>query len=43
MIEAEDTFKHQGMRKGLVKILREKGISDEKVLKAIQIAPSEAR
>jgi protein-L-isoaspartate(D-aspartate) O-methyltransferase len=39
VIEKEDTFKHQGMRKGLVKILKGKGISDEKVLRAIGNIP----
>lgn len=34
-----DTYKHQGMRKLLVQELREKGISDEKVLAAIMEIP----
>lgn len=34
-----DTYKHKGMRKGLVKKLMEKGIKDEKVLKAIESVP----
>jgi len=35
----EDSYKHKGMRKALVKLLREKGISDERVLKAIEVVP----
>ena len=35
----DDSFKHKGMRKKLVEILREKGISDEKVLEAINKVP----
>ncbi|WP_026464551.1 protein-L-isoaspartate(D-aspartate) O-methyltransferase [Adhaeribacter aquaticus] len=35
----EDSYKHKGMRKGLVKLLREKGIRDERVLKAIGEIP----
>jgi len=34
-----DDFKHQGRRKQLVKLLREKGIEDESVLKAINKVP----
>jgi protein-L-isoaspartate(D-aspartate) O-methyltransferase len=34
-----DSYKHKGMRNGLVKLLREKGIRDEKVLKAIGQVP----
>jgi protein-L-isoaspartate(D-aspartate) O-methyltransferase len=34
-----DSYKHKGMRKGLVKQLREKGIRDERVLKAIGQVP----
>ncbi len=34
-----DNYKHKGMRKGLVKIVREKGITDERVLKAIAEVP----
>lgn len=34
-----DTYKHKGMRKGLVKLLREKGIRDERVLQAIGQIP----
>jgi protein-L-isoaspartate(D-aspartate) O-methyltransferase len=35
----QDTFRHKGLRKKLVDILREKGISDEKVLQAIDRVP----
>ena len=35
----KDTFKHQGMRQQLVETLREKGIKDEAVLKAIGKIP----
>jgi protein-L-isoaspartate(D-aspartate) O-methyltransferase len=34
-----DSYKHKGMRNGLVKLLREKGIRDEKVLQAIGQVP----
>ena len=34
-----DSYKHKGLRKGLVKLLREKGIRDERVLKAIGEVP----
>lgn len=34
-----DTYRHKGMRKALVKLLREKGIRDEQVLKAIELVP----
>jgi protein-L-isoaspartate(D-aspartate) O-methyltransferase len=34
-----DTYKHKGLRRKLVEILREKGISDEKVLEAINKVP----
>jgi protein-L-isoaspartate(D-aspartate) O-methyltransferase len=34
-----DSYKHKGMRNGLVKLLREKGIRDERVLKAIGQIP----
>ena len=34
-----DSYKHKGMRNGLVKQLREKGIRDERVLKAIGQIP----
>ncbi|GAA5037719.1 protein-L-isoaspartate O-methyltransferase [Marivirga lumbricoides] len=35
----EDNYKHQGMRRGLVRKLREKGIYDERVLRAIGTIP----
>lgn len=35
----EDTFKHKGLRKKLVDEIRNKGISDESVLKAINTVP----
>lgn len=35
----EDTFRHKGLRKQLVELLREKGISDERVLTAINEIP----
>ena len=35
----QDTFKHQGLRRKLVEIIREKGIKDEKVLNAIAKIP----
>jgi len=34
-----DSYRHKGMRKALVKLLREKGIRDEEVLKAIEAVP----
>jgi protein-L-isoaspartate(D-aspartate) O-methyltransferase len=34
-----DSYKHKGMRNGLVKLLREKGIRDERVLKAVGQVP----
>ena len=34
-----DTYRHQGLRKKLVAILRDKGITDEKVLDAINVIP----
>lgn len=39
MFETEDTYKHQGMRKGLVTLLRDKGIDDDKVLTAVGKIP----
>ncbi|MCB9188008.1 MAG: protein-L-isoaspartate(D-aspartate) O-methyltransferase [Flavobacteriales bacterium] len=39
MFETEDTFRHQGMRKGLVSLLREKKIASEEVLDAIGKIP----
>ena len=34
-----DNYRHKGMRKQLVKIVREKGITDERVLQAIEKVP----
>lgn len=39
MRKFEDTYRHKGLRKQLVDGLREKGISDEKVLQAINQIP----
>ena len=35
----KDTSKHQGLRNQLAKVLKAKGIEDEKVLKAIRKIP----
>lgn len=35
----EDTYRHKGLRKKLVDLLKEKGITDERVLDAIGIVP----
>ncbi|MEP6749681.1 MAG: protein-L-isoaspartate(D-aspartate) O-methyltransferase [Bacteroidota bacterium] len=35
----EDTYRHKGLRKKLVDLLKEKGITDERVLDAIGIIP----
>jgi protein-L-isoaspartate(D-aspartate) O-methyltransferase len=35
----EDTFRHKGLRKKLVETVRSKGITDEKVLKALNTVP----
>jgi len=35
----EDTYRHKGMRKQLVEIIRQKGITDQEVLKAILEIP----
>jgi protein-L-isoaspartate(D-aspartate) O-methyltransferase len=35
----EDSYKHKGMRRSLIKIIREKGIRNEKVLEAIYKIP----
>lgn len=37
-----DTYRHKGLRNQLVKILREKGIKDEKILRAIGRIPRHA-
>jgi len=39
MAQIEDTFMHQGMRRKLVEEIRQKGITDEKVLEAIGSIP----
>src|SRR5476649_71787 len=35
----EDTYQHKGLRRQLVNLLREKGITDENVLKAMEAIP----
>ena len=35
----EDTYRHKGLRKKLVETVRSKGITDEKVLEAIERIP----
>lgn len=39
MRKYEDTYRHQGLRKHLVDALKQKGISDDRVLKAINNIP----
>ena len=39
MFQTEDTYKHQGMRKGLVNLLREKKVASADVLEAIGKIP----
>lgn len=39
MRKFEDTYRHKGLRKKLVDVLREKGITDEAVLNAINAIP----
>ena len=39
MVQIEDTFKHQGMRRKLVAEIKQKGITDEGVLEAIGSIP----
>src|SRR6476660_9229317 len=39
MRKYEDTYRHKGLRKQLVDILKQKGITDEKVLNAINNIP----
>lgn len=39
MRKFEDTYQHKGLRRQLVNLLREKGITDENVLEAIQNIP----
>jgi protein-L-isoaspartate(D-aspartate) O-methyltransferase len=38
-LKVEDNYKHKGMRRALVKIIKEKGIKDERVLQAINKVP----
>jgi len=39
MLKLEDSYRHKGQRKELVKIIRKKGIQDESVLEAINTLP----
>lgn len=39
MIKLEDTYRHKGLRKRLMAVLREKGIHDEAVLAAMERVP----
>ena len=39
MRKYEDTYQHKGLRKRLVDLLKEKGITDESVLEAINTIP----
>jgi protein-L-isoaspartate(D-aspartate) O-methyltransferase len=39
MRPAEDTYRHKGLRNKLIEIIREKGISDERVIDAIYNTP----
>jgi protein-L-isoaspartate(D-aspartate) O-methyltransferase len=39
MRKYEDTYRHKGLRKKLTDTLRQKGISDERVLEAINTIP----
>ena len=39
MRPVEDSYRHKGLRKKLVETVRSKGITDEKVLKAIESIP----
>ena len=39
MRKYEDTYRHKGLRKQLVETLRQKGITDERVLNAINNIP----
>lgn len=39
MRKYEDTYRHKGLRRKLVELLKEKGITDEKVLNAINAIP----
>lgn len=39
MVKREDNFRHKGLRKKLVELLQDKGITDERVLNAINQLP----
>jgi protein-L-isoaspartate(D-aspartate) O-methyltransferase len=39
MIKHEDTYRHKGLRKQLIEVLKEKGITQENVLEAINTIP----
>src|SRR5690606_37715750 len=39
MFETEDTYRHQGMRKGMIAMLREKKVATEQVLIAMEKIP----
>lgn len=39
MIKLDDNYRHKGLRKQLVSLLRDKGIKDERVLDAINTLP----
>ena len=39
MRQTEDTYRHKGLRKKLVETVRSKGITNEKVLEAIEKIP----
>ena len=39
MRKFEDTYRHKGLRKKLVEVIRDKGITDERVLKALEELP----
>ena len=39
MRKYDDTYRHKGLRKKLVEVVRSKGITDEKVLAAIETIP----
>ena len=39
MVQIEDSFRHQGLRRKLVAEIRQKGIKDERVLEAIGSIP----
>ncbi|ERM82957.1 protein-L-isoaspartate O-methyltransferase [Rhodonellum psychrophilum GCM71 = DSM 17998] len=39
MLQLEDTYRHKGQRKALVKLLKQKGIQDDAILNAINTLP----